>query len=209
MKLYDYAKAPSPRRARMAIAEKGLNVELVPVDLWAREQLSDAFKSVNPQALVPALLTDDGQVITENIAIAAYLDALEPEPPLFGTSPLERARVLEWNARIEFELFMPTAEAFRNAHPNFKGRALPGPDDYEQIEALAERGRRRAPRFWPSLDLRLAASRFVSGEQFGFADITAVTALDFAAMVGLGPDPSLSHIGRWLEEAKARPSYTA
>lgn len=193
----------------MAFAEKGLKPELVQVDLRAGEQLKPEFLKLNPQATVPVLLLDDGQAITENLAIAAYLEAVYPQPPLLGTTPLEKARVLQWNTRLEFELLLPIADALRNAHPNFAGRAVTGAADCAQIPALAERGRARAAQFWPVLDARLAEQPFVSGERFGLADITAVVAMDFAKVVRLVPDPGYAHIARWYAAMRGRPSYTA
>ena len=209
MKLYDFGLAPNPRRARMAFAEKGIKVELVPVDLRAGDQLKPGYLGINPQGTVPALQLDDGQVITENLAIAAYLDAIQPEPPLLGVTPLQKARVLQWNSRLEFELLLALAETLRNGNPAFAGRAITGPDDYAQIPELAERGRARAGRFWTVLDARLANSEFVSGEQFGLADITALVAVEFARVVRLLPPDTLGHLHRWYRAMRERPSYSA
>ncbi|MBL6752311.1 MAG: glutathione S-transferase [Nevskia sp.] len=209
MKLYDYTMAPSPRRARMFLAEKGLEPEIVQVDLRASAQLKPEFLAINPQATVPVLVLDDGQAITENLAIAAYLEAAYPEPPLLGTTPLEKARVLQWNSRAEFEGLLAVAEVLRNGHPAFAKRAITGTDDYEQIPQLAERGRARVGRFWGVLEQRLAQSPFVSGERFGMADITAVVAVDFAKVVRLAPPESCTSIRRWHEAMRARPSYGA
>jgi glutathione S-transferase len=209
MKLYDYTPAPSPRRARMFLAEKGVKVEIVQVDLATAEQLKPEFLALNPQATVPLLVLDDGQTITENLGIAAYLEAAYPQPPLLGTTPLEKARVLQWNSRAETELLLAVAEALRNGHPNFANRAIAGSSTYEQIPALAERGRARVGKFWDVLEARLQESPFVSGEHFGMADITAIVALDFAKVVRLAPPEGHAAIAAWREKMRSRPSYKA
>ncbi len=145
--LYDCATAPSPRRARILLAEKGVAHQTVQVDLRNREQMGEAFRRVNPQCTVPALATDDGVLLTDNAAIAAYLEAAYPEPPLLGRTPHEKAEIASWNWRIEFDGLMAVAEALRNSSPGMVNRALPGPVDYAQIPALAERGLQRST-FW-------------------------------------------------------------
>lgn len=209
MKLYDFTAAPSPRRVRMALAEKGLNVATVQVDLRTGEQMGEAFRKINPQAMVPVLELDDGERLTEALAIVVYLDETNPEPPLFGTTPLERARTFQWNSRVEFELLIPVADALRNAHPAFAGRALPGPADYGQIPELAERGRERAARFLDILETRLAESRFIGGDRFGFADITAVVALDMADRADLGPKDGHASVRAWRDRMRSRKSFSA
>lgn len=209
MKLYDNEGAPSPRRVRLVLAEKGIPVERIPVDLRAGEQLGEAFRRINPRAVVPVLELDDGQRLTEGLAIAVYLDEIHPEPPMFGTAPIERARTFEWNARLEHDFLLPVADVIRNGHPAFLGRALPGPFAHDQIPELAERGGVRAARFLDVLEARLAESPFVGGERFGFADITAVVGLDMADRVDLGPTPAHHHLRAWREQMKARPSYNA
>jgi glutathione S-transferase len=193
----------------MFLAEKGVKAELVQVDLRAREQLKPEFLALNPQATVPVLVLDDGQAITENVAIAAYLEAAFPDPPLLGTTPLEKARVLQWSARAEFELLLAVGEVLRNGHPNFANRAITGTADYAQIPQLAERGRARVERFWSVLETRLAESPFVSGARFGLADITAVVATDFARLVKLTPPEAFANIKRWYEAMRGRPSFAA
>ena len=126
--LYDCATAPSPRRARIFLAEKGVAHDTVQVDLRSGEQLGEAFRRINPQCTVPALVTEEGAVLTDNAGIAAYLEARYPEPPLLGRTPLEKAEMAAWQWRIEFEGLMAIAEALRNSSPAMAGRALPGPE---------------------------------------------------------------------------------
>jgi glutathione S-transferase len=204
--LYDCATAPSPRRARILLAEKGVPHETVQVDLRAGEQLGAAFRQVNPQCTVPALRTEEGLVLTDNAGIAAWLEAEFPQPPLLGTTPLEKAQVASWNSRVEFEGLMAIAEAFRNASPAMANRALPGPDDYPQIPELAQRGLARVQQFFATLDARLASSDYVGGSFFSIADITAVVAVDFARVVKVKPGEQHPHLLRWRARMAERPS---
>ena len=130
---YDCATAPSPRRTRILLAEKGVAHETVAIDLRQNEQLGDAYRAINPQCTVPALRLEDGVVLTDNAAIAAYLEARYPEPALLGSTPLEKAEIASWSWRIEFEGLLAIAEAMRNSAPALKDRALAGPVGYAQI----------------------------------------------------------------------------
>ncbi len=204
--LYDCATAPSPRRARILLAEKGIAHETVQVDLRAGEQLSDAFRAVNPQCTVPALRTEEGDVLIDNAGIAAYLEARYPDPPLLGRTPIEKARIASWNWRVEFEGLVAIAEALRNGSPAMANRALPGPRDYPQIPELAQRGLARVQHFFETLDARLAATPFVAGDTFSIADITAVVAVDFARVVKVKPSEQHPHLQRWRAEMAKRPA---
>jgi glutathione S-transferase len=205
--LYDYAMAPSPRRARIFLAEKGVTYDTVTVDLRQNEQLGEAYRAINPQCTVPALRVEGGQLLTDNAAIAAYLEARFPEPPLLGVTPLEKAEIASWNWRIEFEGLLAIAEALRNGSPAMANRALPGPQNYAQIPELAERGLQRVRNFFAVLDERLAASTHVAGEDFSIADITAVVAVDFARVVKVKPDEQQHpHLLRWRAAMAQRPS---
>jgi len=204
--LYDCATAPSPRRARILLAEKGVTHETVQVDLRTGEQLGEAYRRINPQCTVPALRTEDGTVLTDNAAIAAYLEARFPEPPLLGLTPLEKAEIASWQWRVEFEGLMPIAEALRNRSPAMAGRALPGPVNYEQIPQLAERGVARLQQFLLDLDARLAGRDFIATGRLSIADITAVVAVDFARIVKVQPDERHPHVRRWREAMAQRPA---
>ncbi|MCE4539938.1 glutathione S-transferase [Pelomonas sp. P7] len=202
--LYDCATAPSPRRARIFLAEKGVPHETVPVDLRSGEQLGEDFRRINPQCTVPALVTEEGAVLTDNAGIAAYLEARYPEPPLLGRTPLERAEIASWQWRVEFEGLMAVAEALRNGSPAMAGRALPGPVDYAQIPALAERGLARLQHFLAVLNAHLEGRDFIAAGQFSVADITAVVAVDFARVVKVRPGEAHPHLRRWREAMEAR-----
>ncbi len=209
MKLYDCQIAPSPRRVRIFAAEKGIALETVEIDLAKGEQFADDYRRVNPDCVVPALELDDGAVITEVLAICQYLEELHPEPPLFGRTPEERAFVTMWNVKVEQQGLWPTAEAFRNAVKGLKGRALPGPDGYEQIPELAARGRERTAKFLARLDGRLADNEFLAGENFSIADISALVVVDFATRLKIAVPGDGAHLARWHTAVSTRPSAAA
>ena len=204
--LYDCATAPSPRRARILLAEKGVAHETVQIDLRSNEQLGEAFRKINPQCTVPALRTDDGLLLTDNAAIAAYLEARYPEPPLLGSTPQEKAEIASWNWRVEFEGLLPIAEAMRNSTPAMANRALAGPVDYAQIPELAQRGLARLQQFVVTLNDRLADREFIAGGRFSIADITAVVGVDFARVVRVKPGEQHPHLLRWRAAMAERPA---
>ncbi|HUN93839.1 MAG TPA: glutathione S-transferase [Burkholderiaceae bacterium] len=205
--LFDCATAPSPRRARILLAEKGVSHETVQVDLRRGEQFGDAFRAINPECTVPALRLDSGLVLTDNAAIIAYLEARFPQPPLLGTLPEEKAAIASWQWRAEFEGLLAVAEALRNGSAAMANRALPGPVDYPQIPELAQRGIARIQQFFRVLDARLALHDYVSGGAFSVADITAVVAVDFARIVKQKPDEERhANLLRWRARMAERPS---
>ena len=204
--LYDCATAPSPRRARILLAEKGIAHQTVAVDLRNGQQLSDAYRQVNPQCTVPALRTDEGDLLTDNAGITAYVEARYPEPPLLGRTPQEKAEVASWNWRIEFEGLLAIAEAMRNSAPSMANRALPGPMDYAQIPELAQRGLARVQQFFVMLNERLADREFIATGRFSVADITTVVAVDFARVVRVKPGDMHPHLIRWRSAMAARPA---
>jgi glutathione S-transferase len=204
--LYDCATAPSPRRARILLAEKGVPHETVQIDLRSGEQLGEAYRRINPQCTVPALDTGEGLLLTDNAGITAWLEARFPQPPLLGVTPAEKAEVASWNWRVEFEGLMAVAEALRNSVPAMANRALPGPVDYPQIPALAQRGLARLQQFFVTLNDRLAGRDFIATERFSVADITAVVAVDFARIVKVKPGDEHPHLQRWRAAMGQRPS---
>ena len=195
--LYDCSTAPSPRRARILLAEKGVVHHTVQVDLRSGEQLSDAYRQINPLCTVPALRIESGLVLTDNAAITAYLEARYPEPPLLGITPEEKAEIASWNWRVEFDGFMAVAEALRNSSPAMSKRALPGPVDYPQIPELAQRGLARLQQFFAILNDRLAQRDTIATDRFSIADLNAVVAVDFARIVKVKPDERHPHLQRW------------
>ena len=206
--LYDCATAPNPRRARILLAEKGVAHDTVQVDLRSGEHLGAAYRAVNPQCTVPALRTDDGLLLTDNAAISAWLEASFPQPPLLGSTPQEKAEIASWNWRMEFDGLLAVAEALRNSSPAMANRALPGPVDYAQIPALAERGLARAQQFLVMLDERLAGRDFIAADHFSIADITAVVTVDFARVVKIRPNERHPHLQRWRAAMAQRASMS-
>ncbi|WP_298912407.1 glutathione S-transferase family protein [uncultured Algimonas sp.] len=207
LKLYDCSTAPSPRRARMFLAEKGLEWETVEVDLRNREQLGEAFLALNPRATVPVLETPDGEIIADNIGIAAYVEALHPDPPLMGTTPLEKARVLAWDQRCMLEGLSAIAEVLRNGSPHLKGRALPGPRDLDQIPDLADRGRKRLGWFFEDVEAHLSDRDHLASDRYSLADITLTVAFDFSKWVKAQPGDDHPHLQRYMARMRERPSY--
>ena len=209
LKFYDCTPAPSPRRARIFIAEKGIEVENIQVDLGNKEQLSDAYKAINPNCTVPALVLEDGTVLTENLGIAAYLEAIKPDPPLLGTSALEKGLVANWNTRVEMEGLWAIADILRNTSKGMKDRALTGPINFAQIPELAERGIVRIGRFFDVLNERLEGREFIATDNYSLADITALVAVDFSKWVKQEPKSEHTNIKRWHEAVSSRPSAKA
>jgi len=206
MLFYDCSTAPSPRRARMFIAEKGLEIESREISMLKGEQMSPEFLAINPRATIPVLVTDDGTVLTENLAIAAYLEELHPEIPLMGSTAEERALVLMWNTICETQGGHAIADAFRNSNPHMKGRALTGPTNFEQIPELAERAFVRVGLFFDMIEKRLGQRTFVVGDSFTLADITAFVFVDFARVIKKRVTDEHPNLLAWYEVMKARPS---
>ena len=209
IKLYDFHAAPSPRRTRIFLAEKGVDYEKQQIDLGTQEQLGDGFKKINPNCTVPALVTEEGNVLTQNTAIACYLEARFPGPPLIGTTPDEVGQVLNWNARVEWEGLQAVAEVLRNSSPRMKDRAMVGPQNHAQIPELAQRGAARLPAFFEVLDQALADREFLATDFYSLADITALVVVDFARWVKVVPQERHVHLKRWHEQVSARPSAQA
>lgn len=208
MKFYDCSTAPSPRRVRMFLAEKELDLPTVEVDLRNGEQFSESFRALNPDCTVPVLELDDGTCLTEVFAICQYLEDRFPEHSLFGNNAVDAALATQWNIKIEQQGLAAIAEVLRNQAKGFQGRALTGPTGYEQIPELVERGRLRAADFLRRLDEQLADNTFVAGEQFTIADITAMVFTDFAAWIKLDIPDDAKHLARWKALVANRPSAT-
>jgi glutathione S-transferase len=206
MIFYDCATAPNPRRARMFIAEKGLTIETRQVSMIEGDQLKPAFLAVNPRATIPVLVTDAGTTLSENIAIATYLEATHPEPPLMGRTADEKGLVQMWNAIAEQNCGMAIGEAFRNSHPAMKDRALPGPANYAQIPELADRGRARLAAFFDTLESRLRESPFIATDHLTFADITTFVFIGFARVIKTSIPEENTATRAWFENIQARPS---
>lgn len=211
MRLYHSAGSPNSRRVRIFLAEKGLTMPLVPVDLGKGEQNSQEYRAINPRRLVPTLVLEDGTAIGEVLAIWRYIEDRFPSTPtLLGATPKERALITMWERRAELEGFAAVMEGVRNAAPSLKGRAIAGPHDYEQIPALVERSRARIRNFFGDFDLRLGQVPFVAGDNFSAADITMVVTVDFATRSFDMPIPrNALALKRWYDEVAARSSVSA
>ncbi|MBT5388499.1 MAG: glutathione S-transferase family protein [Porticoccaceae bacterium] len=209
MKFYDCKTAPSPRRVRIFLAEKGVEIDSVQVDLAKGEQFSDAFMKISPLAEVPLLVLDDGTVLSQVNAICRYLEEVFPENPLCGRTPVERAQVDAFNGLLQMNGFMAGAEAFRNATPGFKNRAMPGPHNYSQIPELAERGLLRLDNLFADLDAHFADNQFFMGDYYSMADISGLTIVDFAKWVKKFIPENCVHLQRWYDQVNDRPSAKA
>jgi len=204
---YDFTRAPSPRRARIVLAEKGIAHDVRQVDLASAEQLSEEYRKINPACTVPALVLDDGMVLTDNAGIAAWAEAVQPDPPLLGTTAAEKAQVASWNSKIEGECFMAIAEVLRNTSKGMVGRALPGPNDYAQIPELAERGRARLPHFLARFEGHMPGRGCVATGGVSLAEVTAGVALDFASWVKVDANEGRPAIAAWRARLAQRPSF--
>ena len=200
MKLYDGGRAPNPRRVRVFLAEKGITVPAEQVDLGAMGHKSPAFTAVNPLQRVPALVLDDGAVITESIAICRYFELLHPNPPLFGTEPKDAATIEMWQRRIELHLLFPVSHVFRNSHPAMKDMEVP------QVPAWADANKPRVLDFLAVLDEQLKNNAFVAGGRYSVADITGLVSIDFMKPAKLTLPDTLIHVRRWHADVSARPS---
>ena len=210
LKLYESSVSPNSRRVRIFLAEKGICVTRVPVDLGAKEQFSKAYAGINPHRVVPTLVLDDGTVIGEVPAIMRYLDEAYPKVPLLGATPKEKALITMWERRAELEGFASVMEGVRNAAAGLKGRAISGPHGYEQIPALIERSKQRVANFYTDFEARLKDVEFVAGDRFSAADITTLVTVDFATQAFAMPIPDDSvALKRWYDAVSARPSATA
>lgn len=209
MKFYDCSTAPSPRRVRIFIAEKGLDIPVVQIDLRSGEHLGDAFRKLNPHATVPVLELDDGTALLDSNSISLYLDETYPEPNLMGRDAREKAVISGWNRMAEWDGLAAGAEALRNHAKGMKGRALTGPVNYEQIPELAERGRKRAQHFLQELDARFNDSEFLAGDRFTIADITAAVAVDFYRWVKVEIPEDATGLRRWFDQISSRPGFVA
>ena len=210
MKYYDYLNAPSPRKVRLFIAEKGIEIPTEQVDLRARAQLRPDFLAKNPSGGVPLLELDDGTCLSESLAICHYLEQRYPQPNLMDLDAREQALVLMWNDIQTYEGYLGIQEVMRNEHEAFKDRALGGPVPYAQIPELAERGRRRAEVYFDRLEARLEGSPFIASTRFTYADIVGYVYLGFAVR-SLGHDPASMRpaLKRWSETVAARPAIKA
>lgn len=203
MKLFDGGKAPNPRRVRVFLAEKGITVPLVPVDMGAMEHRSAAVTERNALQRLPILELDDGTILTESVAICRYFEELKPEPALFGKGAVGKAQVEMWQRRMEFNLMLTVAQAFRHIHPAMKEWEVP------QIPEWGEANKPKALDFLALLDRELAGREFAAGDEFSIADISGMIGIDFMKPARIAMPEELTHVRRWHAALKARPSAEA
>jgi len=203
MKLFDGGRAPNPRRVRVFLAEKGVEVPLVPVDMGAMGHKQEPVRSRNPLQRLPVLELDDGTIITESVAICRYFEELHPEPALFGKGALGRAQVEMWQRRMEFNLLSSVAQAFRHTHPAMKEWEIP------QIPEWGEANKPKALDFLKLLDAELANREFAAGDFYSIADITGLIAIDFMKPARIKVPEECTNVLRWHAAISSRPSAAA
>ncbi|WP_311028849.1 glutathione S-transferase [Mesorhizobium koreense] len=203
MKLYDGGRAPNPRRVRVFLAEKGIEVPLVPVDMGALGHRSEEVASRNPLKRLPVLELDDGTIITESVAICRYFEELHPEPPLFGKGVLGKTLVEMWQRRMELNFMFCVAQAFRHIHPAMKDWEVP------QIPEWGEANKPRTLEFLALFDRELASREFAAGDEYSIADITGLIGVDFMKPARIAMPPEFTNVIRWHAALAARPSAEA
>ena len=201
MKLYDFPGAPNPRRVKIFAAEKNIELELVNCDMSQREHKTPEFLKKNPSGKIPVLELDDGRCISESVAICRYLESLQPEPNLFGNDPFELSFIESRNRHIELELWTQIGTSWVN------GPIVGRMGIFDQIPDAKLASDKNVNAFYKRLDREFSSSRFVAGDRYTVADITLLSAIDFASsMVDLKPDEDLKNLSRWHLEVSSRPS---
>ena len=203
MKLYDGGRAPNPRRVRIFLAEKGIEVPLLPIDMVAMGHKSDEMTGRNPLQRLPVLELDDGTILTESVAICRYFEEFQPEPALFGRGALGKAQIEMWNRRMELTFLSAVAAAFRHVHPAMMEWEVP------QVPEWGEANKPKAIAFLSILDRELADREFIAGDEFSIADITGLVAVDFMKPARIAIPDELANVLRWRETVSARPSAQA
>lgn len=210
MKLYDMTGAPNPRRVRIFLAEKGIDIEKVEVDVMGGENLQPEYLAINPRGIVPTLEFEDGSIIDESSAICRYFEETSPEPALYGTDAISKALIEAWIRRIDLDCYYPGTEILRNSNPAFENRAVAGLNNTPQIPALVDRGRRRVSIFYTQFNEYLSGRRFIVGDQYSAADIVALCTVDFLEQyAGISIAPEDSALASWYERCARRPSANA
>jgi glutathione S-transferase len=200
MLLFDGGRAPNPRRVRIFLAEKGIQVPLSPIDMGAMGHKSDDIKRLNPLQKLPVLELDDGTILSESVAICRYFEELQPEPALFGRGALGKANVDMWQRRLEFNLLGTVAAVFRHSHPAMIEWEVP------QVKEWSEANRPKVLDFLEIFDRELAGRAFAAGDDYSIADITGLVAVDFMKPAKLLVPEEFTNVRRWHASVKARPS---
>lgn len=203
MKIIEDGRAPNPRRVRIFLTEKSVDITYEQININEFEQNGPEFSELNPLQRVPVLILDDGTVITESMAICRYFEELKPEPPLMGVGPLGKAIVEMWQRRMELNLLFPVAQTFRHLHPAMKELEKP------QVAEWGEANRPRALKMLSMLNEQLSAQPFIAGDEFSMADITAMVGIDFMKPAKIDRPENLPNLDRWYDEVSSRPSANA
>jgi len=199
IRLLTTSTAPNPRRVNMFLAEKGVEIPKVEIDITVNEHKTPEYLAKTQLPHVPALQLEDGTTLTESVAICRYIEALHPNPPLFGTDPLEAAVIEMWNRRVEFYLLLPIAQVFRHTNPNMAHLE-------DQVPEWAEVNRPRVLKGMEMLEKRLKLAPFIGGPCISVADISALVALDFIRVIRMPVPAEMTALTAWLEKMRARPS---
>ncbi|WP_020405886.1 glutathione S-transferase family protein [Hahella ganghwensis] len=202
MKIYETRVAPNPRRVRIFLAEKGIEMAFEEIDLKQAEHHSPDFKKKNPFSLVPVLEMDNGDYLSETVAICRYFEEIQPDPVLFGRTPEEKAQVEMWNRRSELYFFMPTGMCFQHTTDYFKGLK-------PQVPEWGKLCRIQAEKYFNFLETHFSEHQFMVGDYYSIADITTLCALEFSKVNNLRVQPEQKHLQRWLDQMRSRPSYSA
>ena len=202
MKIYETKTAPNPRRVRMFLAEKGIDVDYVQVDIQKGENLSAEMRAKNPLGKIPILELDDGTCIAETDAICTYFEALQPDPPLMGTTPVEKATISMWQRQVELAFMMQIGMCFQHTTGYFKDRMTP-------VKEFGEVSGQNAGKFLKLLERRLGESEFIAGDTFSIADITAFCSIDFARVIDIRISGEQKNLQRWYEAMCQRASAKA
>ena len=210
MKLYDFPPAANAQRVRVFMAEKGITLESVELNVPEDKQFAEPLNTINPFHCVPFLELDDGTIIAESLAICRYLEELHPEPSLFGQTAAQRGVIEMWTRRFELDAFLPMLHAVRNHVPMFEGRVVPGTrTELAQLPELVQRGTEIIDIFLNRVEPHFAQNRFAAGERFSIADITGFFAIRMTKAVNMDIAGSHPNVTRWFEEIAARPAFQA
>ncbi len=203
MKIIEAAPAPNPRRVRIFLAEKGIDMPFEQINIMEKEHKTEDFAALNPFQTVPVLVFEDGNTLCESIAICRYFEEQQPEPPLFGTGPLECATIEMWQRRVELGLLFRVAQTLRHTNPKMGHLESP------QFPEWGEANRERVGDVLAAIDRQLATHQYIAGPDYSVADITALVAMDFMKPARVARPDGLDNLDRWYGEVSARPSAKA
>ncbi|MEL6998536.1 MAG: glutathione S-transferase family protein [Pseudomonadota bacterium] len=208
MKLYDFPPAANAQRVRVFLAEKGLTLDSVELNVREDNQFAEPFTSMNPFHCVPFLELNDGTIIAESLAICRYLEELYPEPSLFGGTPAQRGVIEMWTRRFELDAFLPMLHAVRNHVPMFAGRVVPGTrTDLRQLPEIVQRGKEMMEIFLDRIEPHFADAEYAAGDTFSIADITGFFATRMTKPVGMEIAATHPNVTRWFEQLAKRPAF--